>query len=61
MKAKEYLSQALYLDKRIKAKERQLDWLKAHAVYASPKLSEMLKSPVRGGSCGAHCGPGDRG
>jgi DNA-directed RNA polymerase specialized sigma subunit len=45
MNAKEYLSQALYLDKRIKAKERQLDWLKEHAVYVSPHISDMPKTP----------------
>ena len=44
MKPKEYLSQAWYLDKRIKTKERQLDWLNAHAVYVSPKLSEVPKA-----------------
>ena len=44
MKPKEYLSQAWYLDKRMKTKERQLDWLKAHAVYVSPKLSEVPKA-----------------
>ena len=45
MNAKEYLSQAWYLDKRIKTKERQLDWHKSHAVYVSPKLSEVPKAP----------------
>jgi DNA-directed RNA polymerase specialized sigma subunit len=45
MNKKEYLSQALYLDKRIKAKERQLDWLKDHAVYVSPQISDMPKTP----------------
>ena len=45
MKAKEYLSQAWYLDKRIRTKERQLDWLKSHAVYVSPKLAEVPKAP----------------
>jgi DNA-directed RNA polymerase specialized sigma subunit len=45
MKTKEYLSQAWYLDKRIKTKERQLDWLKSHAVYVSPKLTEVPKAP----------------
>ncbi|PKL12461.1 MAG: hypothetical protein CVV52_09965 [Spirochaetae bacterium HGW-Spirochaetae-8] len=49
MKAKEYLSQAFYLDKRIKAKERQLDWLRSHAVYVSPQISDMPKVPS------AHC------
>ena len=45
MKAKEYLSQAWYLDKRIKTKERQLDWLRSHAVYVSRKLTEIPKAP----------------
>ncbi|HKL58451.1 MAG TPA: DUF1492 domain-containing protein [Sphaerochaeta sp.] len=45
MKAKEYLSQAWYLDKRISTKERQLDWLRSHAAYVSPKLSEVPKVP----------------
>ena len=45
MNAKEYLSQAWYLDKRIKTRERQLDWLKNHAVYVSPKLAEVPKAP----------------
>jgi DNA-directed RNA polymerase specialized sigma subunit len=45
MNAKEYLSQAWYLDKRIKTKERQLDWLRSHAVYVSPKLTEVPKAP----------------
>ena len=44
MNTKEYLSQAWYLDKRIKTKERQLDWLKSHAVYVSPKLAEVPKA-----------------
>jgi DNA-directed RNA polymerase specialized sigma subunit len=45
MNAKEYLSQAWYLDKRIRTRERQLDWLKSHAVYVSPKLAEAPKAP----------------
>jgi DNA-directed RNA polymerase specialized sigma subunit len=45
MNKKEYLSQALFLDKRIKAKERQLDWLKDHAVYVSPQISDMPNTP----------------
>ena len=45
MTKKEYLSQAFYLDKRIQAKERQIDWLKAHAGYISPQLSDMPKRP----------------
>ena len=46
MNAKEYLSQAWYLDKRIKTKERQLDWLRSHAAYVSPKISDEPKVPV---------------
>jgi len=30
---------------RIKTKERQLDWLRSHAVYVSPKLAEVPKVP----------------
>lgn len=44
MKAKEYVSQAFYLDKRIKAKERQIDWLKSHALYVSPQISDLPKA-----------------
>lgn len=45
MTAKEYLSQAWYLDKRIKNKERQLDWLRSHAAYVSPRVTEEAKVP----------------
>jgi len=45
MKPKEYLSQAWYLDKRISTKERQLDWLRSHAAYVSPQISEVPKTP----------------
>ena len=41
MTAKEYLKQAYFIDRRIKAKERQLEALKAHAVYTSPQISDM--------------------
>ncbi len=44
MKPKEYLSQALYLDKRLKAKERRLDWLRSHAEYVSPQISDAPKT-----------------
>ncbi len=44
MTVKEYLSQALYLDKRLRTKEKQLDWLKDHSVYVSSELSDMPKS-----------------
>jgi len=30
---------------RIKTKERQLDWLRSHAVYVSRKLTEIPKAP----------------
>ena len=46
MNAKEYLSQAWYLDKRIKTKERQLDWLRSHAAYVSPKITDEPKVSV---------------
>jgi hypothetical protein len=45
MNTKEYLSQAWYLDKRIKTKERRLEWLRSHAVYVSPKLPEVPRAP----------------
>jgi len=45
MTTKEYLSQAWYLDKRIRTKERQLDWLRSHAVYVTPTISETPKPP----------------
>ncbi|MDD3058966.1 MAG: DUF1492 domain-containing protein [Sphaerochaeta sp.] len=48
MKTKEYLSQAWYLDKRIKTKERQIDWLRSHAAYVSPKISDEPKVTVSG-------------
>lgn len=48
MNAKEYLSQAWYLDKRIKTKERQIDWLRSHAAYVSPKISDEPKVVVSG-------------
>jgi DNA-directed RNA polymerase specialized sigma subunit len=44
MTAKEYLSQAFYIDKRIRSKEKQLDWVKDHSVYVSPELSDMPKT-----------------
>lgn len=48
MNAKEYLSQTWYLDKRIKTKERQLDWLRSHAAYVSPRISDEPKVSVSG-------------
>jgi DNA-directed RNA polymerase specialized sigma subunit len=48
MTAKEYLSQAFLLDRKIKSKERQLESLRAHAGYVSPSISDMPKgSPSR--------------
>jgi len=44
MTKKEYLSQAYYLDKRIKSRERQLEALKAHAVYAGPIYDEKVSA-----------------
>ena len=44
MTAKEYLQQAFLIDRRIKAKERQLDSLKAHAVYTTPQFEEVVVS-----------------
>jgi len=41
--AKEYLSQAFILDKRIQVKERRLEWLKNHASYVSNNLTEVVK------------------
>lgn len=43
MTAKEYLSQAFILDRRIKCKERQLEALKTHDGYCSPAISELPK------------------
>ena len=45
MTKKEYLSQAFYLDRKIKAKERQLEAIRCHAEYSSPKTDgEFIKS-----------------
>lgn len=46
MTAKEYLSQAFILDKRIQVKERRLEWLKNHASYVSNNLTEVVKSSL---------------
>jgi Protein of unknown function (DUF1492). len=45
MDAKEYLSQAFYLNKQIKAKERKLDWLRDIAPGPSMRFSEEMKVP----------------
>ena len=42
MTAKEYLKQAFFLDRKIKAKERQLDYLQSHAVYTTPQFGEKV-------------------
>jgi len=44
--AKEYLSQAFILDKRIQVKERRLEWLKNHASYVSNNLTEVVKASL---------------
>ena len=41
MDAKEYLSQAYVLNRRIKAKERQLDVLKEHVPYSGPLFGDV--------------------
>ena len=41
MTTKEYLSQAFYLHKKIKSKENQLKYLRAHVVYATPTFTDM--------------------
>ncbi len=41
MTAKEYLSQAFYLERKIKSKENQLQYLRAHAVYVTPSISDL--------------------
>jgi DNA-directed RNA polymerase specialized sigma subunit len=43
MTAKEYLSQAFILDKKIKSKEKQLEALKTHDGYCSPTISDLPK------------------
>ena len=46
MTAKDYLKQAYFIDRRIKAKERQLEALKAHAVYSAPQISGLPHGSV---------------
>ena len=41
MDAKEYLSQAFVMDRRIKAKETQLDTLKEHVPYTGPVYGDV--------------------
>ena len=50
MTAKEYLSQARYLDNRIKSKLLQIDSLNELATRCTPSYSDMQKSPNREGS-----------
>jgi hypothetical protein len=47
MIAREYLSQAFLLDRRIRAKERQLECMRTHAAYATPELTGMPKAGSR--------------
>ena len=44
MTTKEFLQQAFFLDRKIKAKERQLEALKAHALYVGPIYNEKVSS-----------------
>ena len=46
MTAKEYLQQAFMLDNRIRARERQLESLKEHAVYSTPQFDSEAKRSV---------------
>lgn len=50
MTAKEYLSQARYLDNRIKSKLLQIDSLNELATRCTPSYSDMPKSSNREGS-----------
>ena len=50
MTAKEYLSQARYLDNRIKSKLLQIDSLNELATRCTPSYFDMPKSPNREGS-----------
>ena len=43
MTTKEYLSMAFYLEKQVKSKENQLQYLRAHVVYVTPSISDMPK------------------
>lgn len=47
MTAREYLSQAFLLDRRIRAKERQLECMRVHAAYATPEMTGMPKAGRR--------------
>lgn len=50
MNAKEYLSQARYLDMRINSKIQQLDSLNDLATKCTSTFSDMPRNPNRGGS-----------
>jgi DNA-directed RNA polymerase specialized sigma subunit len=41
MTTKEYLSRAFYLERQIKSKENQLQYLRAHVIYVTPSISDM--------------------
>lgn len=45
MNAKEYLSQAFYLNRQIKAKQKRLEWLKDIAPRPSISFSDELRGP----------------
>lgn len=44
MTTKEYLSQAFILDRKIRRKEEQLEWMKSHAPYSTPIASDLPKA-----------------
>lgn len=44
MTNKEYLQQAFFLDRKIKAKERQLESIKSHAQYTTPQFGDKVQS-----------------
>ena len=51
MDAKEYLSRAFVLDRRIKAKEKQLDALRDHVPYTTPEMGDIrVKTNMTGSS-----------
>ncbi|MDC7248449.1 MAG: DUF1492 domain-containing protein [Sphaerochaetaceae bacterium] len=41
MTNKEFLSRAFYLERQIKSKENQLQYLRAHAIYVTPSISDI--------------------
>lgn len=50
MDAKEYLSRAFVLNRRIRAKEKQLDALKDHVPYTTPMMGDVKVQTAGGGS-----------